>query len=264
MSNASVGANHLLGKGKLWFNRRDAAGVVTGERYLGNCDQFEITPTDDIVEIRDSATKDGGLIDQALRQRTLEATIQMREFTKENIALALMGENAVLTQGAGAVSNEIVAIKKRDRQYQLGGYTTINRKLDSGTPAVVTGPSASPTYTVNTDYIINYDQGTIYIPATSTIPEDGNIEVDYTKLAITTLDVAYLGTASFIEGILKFEADPARGPKWDMFVWRLQINAQSALALIGEEYASTQLRGKVLGDPTNYPTNPYGRMILRT
>ena len=39
------GNNILLGRGKIYFDRFDAAGVRTGELFLGNCPTFEVTPT---------------------------------------------------------------------------------------------------------------------------------------------------------------------------------------------------------------------------
>ena len=62
MPEAVNGNNVLLGRGKIYFDRFDSAGLKTGELFLGNCPTFEITPSPEEIKKYSSADRAAGLL----------------------------------------------------------------------------------------------------------------------------------------------------------------------------------------------------------
>ena len=92
--------NYLLGKGILYFDRFDDAGLPTGEVDLGNCPAFSLQPT---VETLDHFSSRSGLKvkDKSVTvQAGLTAKFTLEEFSLANLAMALLG----------TVTNDVIAI----------------------------------------------------------------------------------------------------------------------------------------------------------
>jgi len=255
MSKDANGANLLLGKGKVYFDRFTSAGAATGERFLGNCERFEITTTDERVQKHSSAEAAAPLLASAVTRRTPEVAITLDEFTKENIALVLMGDESALAQSADSVTDEAHNGVKQGRYYKLA-YRNVSS-------VVVTGEGGTPTYVLNTDYEVDAVTGRIYIVPDGSITDDTNVLVSYDYAADTS---AYVkgGSASKIEGSMRFKPDPSAGPKWEVEIWKVSISPDGALALIGEDYANAPLKAEILADSTNHPTEPLYRAIKIT
>lgn len=79
------------------------------------------------------------------------------------------------------VTDELVAVPA-----SLAGGVTLslgNQRIKPGT-VVLTNNAASVTYVENTDYFIDYGNGKITLPATSTVPTSASAKIDYQYLAI--------------------------------------------------------------------------------
>lgn len=251
MAENASGSNLLLGRGKLYFDRW-VAGVAQGEAFLGNVESLNLTTTDEIREKYSSAEASAPLLASVNVRRKVELTAVLSEMFPENLALITMGATSALAQGSGSVSNEIIAVKAKDRW-----YPTAKRNISS---VVVTGPSASPTYTVTTDYKVDAVEGRIYIVSTGSIPAVGDIEVDYAYAADTSTTVQG-GASSSIEGSLRFVGDPAEGPKLTLQIWHVSLVPDGDLGLISDDFGTANLKMNVLADTTNHPTEPLYRII---
>lgn len=253
MPETANGANLLLGKGKVYFDRFTSAGVATGERFLGNCEKVEITTTDELREKHSSAEAASPLLKSVNVRRTTELSIQLGEFTKENVALALMGEVSALAQTAGGpVSAQEIEGVQQGCYYPVG-----KRKIKSVT---VTGPSGTPTYDVDDDYTVDAVSGRIYIVEGGAITSGSDIEVTYSYDADSSPYVKG-GVTNVIEGMLRFIGDPAAGPALEVEIWKVSITPDGAIALISDDFADFPLKGKVLADSVNHPDEPYYRVI---
>jgi hypothetical protein len=254
MPRVADGENLLLGRGKVYFNQL-VATLGTGERFLGNCMAFERKFTDTTVEAFSSADATGGLLKSSLARRAAEITIHGNEFSKENIALALLGDVSLHAQGAASITNEAFTNVYQGRWYKL-----LYRNVSAVT---VTGPSGTPTYTLTTDYLVDAETGRIYIVEGGGITDaTGDIEVDYTYSAYTKATIR-AGTQPTIEGFLRFIGEPAEGPTYEVEVWKVSIRSDAALALINDDYAEWSLQASVIADYTNHPNEPWWRETLR-
>jgi len=254
MAKEASGDNVMLGKGKVYFNRLDSSGDPTSERFLGNCTTFEVTTTDELREIYSSAEQSSPLLKSVNVRRTQEWTVVLNEFTKENMALALMGDVSALAQGSGSVSNEVPAA---GNVVQGNFFKTLYRNIST---VVVTGTGGTPTYDVNDDYTVDGTTGRIYIVPGGAIASGAALEVDYAYAAATN-DTIRSGVDNLIEGFVRFIGDPAAGPIWECEIWKVSISPEGALGFISDDYAEFTLKGKVLADAENHPDEPYFRLI---
>lgn len=246
------GNNILLGRGKVYFDRFDASGARTGELFLGNCPTFEITPTSEEIKKYSSADKAADLIASDVLRTTLALRIVGDEFSKENLAMALFGDNATLSQTGSSVTDEVIANVLQGRYYPLS-----KRQVSAVT---VTGPSGSPVYDVNDDYKVDAVPGRIYIVEGGAIADASNIEVDFTYDTIALPVVRGMNQTS-VKGYLRFVSDPARGPKYECEIWRASVRADGAIGFISDEYASWSLTGDIESDATTHPNEPHYRLI---
>lgn len=101
--------------------------------------------------------------------------------------------------------------------------------------------------TVTTDYVVNSEAGSIFLPTTSTIPADTNIHIDYTHATLDRTDSFTTGqpeiwvrfegvntaksNETFVVDIFKFTPDPL-----------------SEQQLIGDEVGAIEITGSALAD----------------
>jgi hypothetical protein len=246
------GNNILLGRGKIYFDRFDATGARTGELFLGNCPTFEITPTSEDIKKYSSADKAADLIASDVLRTTLALRIVGDEFSKENLAMALFGDTATLSQTGSTVTNEAIANVLQGRYYALS-----KRQVSSVT---VSGTGGTPVYVADTDYKVDAVTGRIYIVEGGGIADDTDIEVDFTYGTIALPTVRGMNQTS-VKGYLRFIGDPARGPKYECEIWRASVRADGAIGFISDEYSSFSLTGDIESDAVNHPNEPHYRLI---
>lgn len=255
MATNANGDNLLLGRGAVYFDRF-VNGVSTGERHLGNVTKFEVSTEDETVEKYSSVEASSPLLKKVLVRRNVSLALTLEEFSKENLALVLMGENdATFAQTGGGITGEAIAGVEPGRYYKLA-----NRGVSA---VVVTGTGGTPTYNVTTDYLVDADSGRIYIVPGGTITSGTDLEVDYTATAITagTVDTIRGGVTSVIEGAVRFIGDPSSGPAYEVEVWKVSVNPDGVLAMIGDDFGAVDMTFAVLSDAANHPAEPLYRAI---
>lgn len=254
MSRVVNGDNVLLGRGKLYFDRF-AAGTSTrqGERFLGNCPSFEITPTSEDIKKYSSADAAAQLIASDVLRNTLALRIGGDEFTPDNLAMALFGNTTENYEQSTAspTAEDITAT------FQGHYYPVLFRGISS---VVVNGTGGTPTYVVTTDYLVDAVEGRIYIVPGGGIAAGTPLEIDYTYADLDIKQVRGM-TETSVKGYMRFVGDPARGPKYTIEVWRASIHADGAIAFIGDEYAGYNMIGDIESDAPNHPNEPHFRAL---
>ncbi len=165
--------NLMLGKGKVFFDRF-VNGMPTGKRHLGNCTALNLSTTTEKKDKYSSMQKESILYASVITQVGASAKITLDEYDRENLALALLGESAVVQQAAQSGLSTTIADVVPGHFYELGHFDVSNVAIGGATPsaaaigAVTPNPSntsdgtvtASGTYTGTTT-------DTIYIKITS-------------------------------------------------------------------------------------------------
>jgi hypothetical protein len=146
---------YLSGQGKVYTARKGTDGLPLAFDFRGNVPAFELAISVDKLEHKESVSGNR-LIDLILvTGKKVDLTMNMQEFTPENKALLLQG--AVLSQGAGSVTNEILnggLALEAGKTYALQGK--------NATSVVLTDSAGSPaTMALTTNYTLNAPYGLI-------------------------------------------------------------------------------------------------------
>src|SRR5579872_1591236 len=141
------GNNLLLGRGKVYFDRfLPGTMTKTGARFLGECQKFDITPTITTKQKYTLAKSASTLLANNIDTQTHTLDIEMDEFVPENIALALLGDTAAISQTGGSITAEALsAPAKNQRVYKLA-----NRQIS----APVIKKAGVVTGVLGTDFLI--------------------------------------------------------------------------------------------------------------
>lgn len=258
MSETAVGDNLLLGRGKVYLDRFDSGGNRTGERFIGNVDDFNVTFNPTKVTKRSSSEAAAGILKEVVTQLDVEFSMSCNEHTTENLALFMMGDEATFSQSSGGpVTDEAINGVQQGRYYQVGGASP-KRSI---TTVVVTDDVPNPAFTLGTDYTVDAARGRIYIVVGGGIADGTNLLVDYSHDAISALKQVDIGKSTVIEAFLRWVGDPAEGPTDELEIWKVSITPDGALALHGEDFGAFVLKGLVIDDSANHPSTPHGRMI---
>jgi len=250
----------LLGRGKVFFDRLTTAGVSTGLRFLGTVSKLEISTSDEQAKIYDYSRADAPLLDQALTRREVTLSMSLQEFSAENVALALMGDDVGFTQTTSPIVDEpITTSVVKGRSYQ-----TLGRDIS----AITIEKSPATVLVLGTDYdVVDVKLGLIHIREGSvTVTNGDTILATYTRGTIAAPGISRVqaAKAARIVGKLVFVGDPAAGIAYDMEVWKLFISSEGALGLITEsEFGTFELNGMVLSDEALHPTEPFYRLTQR-
>jgi hypothetical protein len=234
----------------------------SGERFLGNCESFELGIEDETREKYSSAEATSPLIKTVNVRRTPNLKIVLDEFDQDNLALAFMGSTADYIVTGASVVDEVppTAVVKKGYWFVVGAVpaTAPRRSL---TAVSVKHTSGAPTYVAGTDYILDAVAGRIFIISAGAITDAQSLKVSYTyaTFAAGALPTVKAGDSSFIEGFVRFVGKPASGATWEVEVWKASLSPDGVVPFIGDDFASLTLKGKLLADTSGHPTEPYFR-----
>lgn len=256
---ASSPENYTLGKGIVYFNRRDlTTGLYTGERDLGNAPAFSFNVA---LEKMEHFSSRGGLKAKdksIISQITPACAFTLDEITAENLSMLTLGDIETVTQVATPVVDELV-IAHLDRRVQL-------TKRDVSSVVVKDAATGLITYVAGTDYIIDTSVkddkiGRIYFPEDGAITEDQELEVSYTPAAITYKKIAAFKQTQ-VEGFLRFVSDNPAGTQQELQIWRVSLSPTGDTAMIGDGWSTIGFAGEILKDSANHPDSPYFDILL--
>lgn len=240
--------NLLLGAGAIYFDRED---VDQGLVHLGNCTQFRIEFEDEKREVINRMTRSQGTYRKVTSRRTGRLNIVGQEFNPANHALVTMGSVGALSQAGSTVTGEVLATA--DQALAGAYYTTEFRKISA-----ITIQQGTTTLVEDTDYVVvDATRGLIQILENSpAFTASTQIDIDYTYDADTSATVRG-GDTGDIYGRILFVGDPAAGPAQDVEVWRVSIEPEGGLDLIGDDFLEWTLNCEILDDSANHPDEPY-------
>ena len=223
---------YAIPRGRVYFDRFDAAGLPTGERPMGNCPGFTFTADTEKAEHFSSETglseKDKGLIVRVNRTGSL----RVDNFSTNNLELFVSGSTETQNQTAGPVVDEPHTVTP-GRIYQLGTSADAPAGVRNITTVTVKSTDGLTTYVLGTDYALDLDMGRLQILATSTIPAATPIEVSYTTTAKSWTRVKSGATAE-VSGSLRVVADNASGTNRDWFMPKVTLTPSGDLPVIQE------------------------------
>lgn len=239
--------NHVLGRGRIYFDRFDSGGNKQGWIDLGNAPDFSVNISKETLAHYSS--RSGVRVKDLEVVRELASSFQftLDEFSVLNLGLAFLGEQASQDQTAASVTDESITAR-HDKWVDL-----TKRKVSS---VVVTTDPDGTTYTENTDYVVDYDEGMIKVLSTGSITDGEALLLDFDYADLTQTVVKAMKDSK-VDGALKFVGDPATGPAEVIEVWKCKLMPSGEISFIGEEWANFQLQAEVVKDETGHPDSPY-------
>jgi len=191
----------LRGAGKIYLNAyRD--GAYIGYYDLANIASFSIgnSGADTKTLKSTSPANYGATIGSATTPGDDTISIKLNVPNQKNLATMLLGTDTAVTNTGDAILDEVVTVIAK------GTYVALAKRKIAASPApVVTNSAGSTTYTEDVHYVVDYDNGLLYITPDSTIAA-GALKVDYTHTTYSGYSIA-ARTESNIIGKLLFTGE---------------------------------------------------------
>lgn len=247
----------MLGKGSIFLDVFDAAGLPTGLRHLGNATKFELDLKDDIAELYQSINKSVTLIATALKKRQPKIAITGTDFSADHMAIAQMssGKTTVATTATTYTDEVLIAATVTGAKGRF--FQTAHRNVDNTTTPPVLTLQPATILATPADYVVTDPvAGLIYIPVGSSITDSTAVKITYHTLVGSNDHVAG-AIVPFVQGHILFDPDPVDGQKIGCDIWRVNLNPNGNVGLIADDYANWTLDGNILDDTANHPTCPF-------
>lgn len=201
--------------------------------------KFEIKPNSDLKEMtsRGRATY-GQVIESVPLPKPADLSVTFSEVNKDSIAMALFGTAAVLNQGSGSVTDQVITSA-------VGKWVKLTHDNIATAGFVVTNSGATVTYVLDADYEVNYRLGMIRCISGGNIADATALKVDYTYNAITGTTIAG-GTQTQVRAQFKLDGvNFADQLPVIVDVWEAVLTPESAFDFLQNDFAEIALKGRL-------------------
>jgi hypothetical protein len=162
-------------QGKVYIASRDASGQTSGFTWVGDCDGFTITTTQQYLDIQESYSGNRATVAHIPTSSDYSAEVSVLNIDGDNLARAFYGTTSAVT-GAAVVGESITA------------YNGKMTPLKYPDVSLVTVKKGATTLVRNTDYTLDTVNGTITIlPGSTQVVVSETLTVDYTQGLHTSL-----------------------------------------------------------------------------
>lgn len=246
--------NMYLGAGILYFDRFDKEGNSTGERDLGHCSAFSLSNAVEKITKYSNRQAARRVYKEVIKQIDSTAKTTLDEFDSANLALALLGEEGIITQTA-KTGAETSFIGQKDRYFKMDGRDLTNVVLKGNVD------NKEKIYVDGADYTVDEVSGRIYIMISGEIVDETALTATYDIPEKTYVKITGASVGK-IQGRLRFVGDPTSGPRYEAEFWKVSVAPDGEMALIGgDDFASFSLTVTIEDDSQNHPSDPLYRLI---
>lgn len=238
--------NLVLGRGRVYVDRYDEAGNLTGEVYIGNTPSLSMTGDEETLEHVSS--------DEGLREVDEEIALSQSDqisFTTDdiqpfNLAMFFRGVDETFAQAAVAAVAENVVVQ-RGRWYQLGTddnnptgkrALTLTSVTDNAGPPVAI-PNAAANYTFDGDL------GRIFIKADAPDIEDGDTVIVTFDVEASSRSVI-ISRADQVMAAVRFISANPHGAQRDHYWPKVRLAPDGDYELKGDDWQEIGFQGTVL------------------
>lgn len=231
---------YFSGQGVVLLSERDTDGTPLGFTSIGNVSSLALSIATATLEHKESHTGQRGVDLRLVTETTASLSMVMENFIAANLATVLRGSTASVA--GAAVTTEIV------KWHPNLIMPLLRMKITAGSVTVTTTEGTPVVLVEDTDYLVNYDQGSLRFVATASAIADGdNLEVDYTFETQEVVQALDQGQKDFI---MRFEGlNTAKGNEPVLVeVFKFSADPLQELSMIGDDIAQFTLEGSVLAD----------------
>ena len=241
--------NYTLGAGKLFFDRMDDDGNLTGELYIGNTTSLTGSFDESREEHYSSDEKERAKDASVVTQSDQSVGFTTDDIQPENLALLWKGTAEILAVGAVSSGVEDVGPVLRGRWYQLGVDPTTPTGARAITVTAVTDDEGSPVAIPGGDDGVNYkvdsELGRIFIKEDATDIADGDI-IKVTFSAAAHSREVILAKGETIKGALRYIADNTAGKNRDDYWPLVDLSPDGDYEFKGDSWNEMSFTGEVL------------------
>lgn len=253
--------NVVLGAGELYFDRQDADGKYTGERYLGD----SVSATISLTTERTTIQSGDGAIAQDLVDivRSVSRTMgfSVRDSSIANWALFLIGDEATNAVANTAVADEAHGDIKAGTWIQLGskhsnpaGVGAVGEAHDSSAAGGKTVVKADTTAQAQANkWKLDQKAGRILFLA-----DMDDVKVSYTPVARTLKQAKATTAARQLTGALRYiEDDPTSGKGRSVYIRKCNLVPGGEAALKSRDTEQQMAFTAAVQDPTDDGDNKF-------
>lgn len=233
-----MAARGYLGSGDLYL-ARFVGGVVGDMMGPYECSKFEIKPNSEVKELvsKGRATY-GQVVETVSVPQPADLTIDLTEVNKESMAIALFGTTAVLSQTAGAWSTAIDVPTKHNVWMPLPKAAILT--------LVAKDPTATDTYALGTDYLLNEKMGWIKTLSTGDIGATETLKVTGTYDDQAGTEIRGMTNNDVrVKAVLHGRNFAEQDADVEVIVYEAVISADSAFDFLADDFNTVSLPGRM-------------------
>ena len=234
------------GQGIVMMAERDNKGQPMGFRPIGSVSELTISLEVNNVELKESYTGQRSVLKQLRTETKANVKMALSSLDRKNLALGLYGQDIEVPEAD---------IKDEPHKAYLGAIVPLKQLNVSNVKVKGAG---GVVYEDKKNYTINPETGSLNIlsadeqatrKAAKVMKADEDLLVDYHHSEQIQVDALVTGQP---ERYLRFEGLNTSEDNKPVVVevFRLAINPLQNLALINDEFASMEIEGAALVDPT--------------
>lgn len=219
-----------IGVGRVFMKRKCADEAML---HIGNVSALSFGVSEDVKEQRDYTSAGGGTTAESRRISSVECSMTLLDLDKTNIARAFFGN--AYDVGADVHTKTLKAY--------IGGYIPLQHPVDETVEMSIkkAGVAIDPTQ-------FEASSGGVRILKTAIGIADGDeIEITYTSLPYGNVE-AITETAQEYELFFEGLNEAKSGSPVNVHAHKIKFGATTALNLINEDFASFEIKGKLLRD----------------
>jgi hypothetical protein len=243
--------DYHLGRGELFWAELSTSDVpdANGFVHLGNCPAMELVPTSEFFEHFSSMQGLKALDYKVLVQQKFDVKFTLEELSETIAALFFASTPAAYTNGAiaGFTAYAHTTAAKKGRWYPIQSSTGVRCYGIADTALTVTKTVGGTAMALNTDYQVDEEAGRIKFLSTGAVITDGDsvtIALAAAAGADATRQISVQSRSSSVTGALAFYGvNPKTGRKFELYIPKITIAADSAFALISQDLTNMPFTG---------------------
>lgn len=226
------------GKGPVYLGKLTNGVLSEALLPVGNCSKLSLAVSEESKEMINYQSAGGGTFKKVSRIKSVEASMDLLEFSPKNLEIALRGEATAVTSGAVTDESHV--------SYQ-GGLVTFAYLPDTTQTITIKSEDGNTTYDVTDDYIVT--RNGIKIVTGGDITNASTIKCSYTKSAGYIVESL---VNSGVEYKLVFEGlnEAESGKAISVECYKVYFSPTSGLDLIGDDFGKLSVKGTLLADTT--------------
>lgn len=243
--------DYHLGRGELFWSELTTADApdANGFVHLGNCPAMELVPSSDFLEHYSSMSGTKALDYKVLIQQKFDVKFTLEELSETIASLFLAATPASYTNGAiaGWSNYAHTTAAKLGRWYPLQSSTGVRAYGVAAANVTVTKTVGSTAMANGTDYELDLQGGRIKFLSTGSVITDGDsvsIALAAAAGSDATRQIPVQSRTTSVTGALAFYGvNPKTGRKFELFIPKITLAAESAFQLISQELTNMQFSG---------------------